>query len=142
KRWVLIRDARWGVATADAEPAAAGLLTRATDVRHGDDVVGRVTVYASPRVLEESGAARRRWIVAFILVLDATLVLALALLLWQLVLKPVKSIERFAAAVKAGDGTGTPRGRERFHGELKALDDSICAMVDMLGQRFQALRAS
>jgi PAS domain S-box-containing protein len=142
KRWVLIRDAHWGVATADAEPAAAGLLTRATDVRHGEQVVGRVTVYASPRFLEEELAARRRWIVAFILVLDATLVLALALLLWQLVLEPVKSIERFAAAVKAGDGAGAPRGRERFHGELKALDDSICAMVDMLGQRFQALRAS
>jgi hypothetical protein len=142
KRWVLIRDAHWGVATADAEPPAAGLLTQARPrSATASDRSGACQVYASPRFLEEELAARRRSIVA-------SSSCSMRRWCWRsrCCCGTVPQAGEGGGALRrrreGGRRRGAPRGRERFHGELKALDESICAMVDMLGQRFQALRAS
>src|SRR5471032_2173060 len=77
-----------------------------------------------------------------IFVLDVTLVLSLYLLLWQLILKPLTTIERYAANVKAGQNQGTPPPRDWFFGELKTLNASIRDMVSLLDSRYVAMHAS
>ncbi len=73
--------------------------------------------------------------------LDVGLVLSLALLLWLLMLRPIRSLERFAAAVHAGENPAAPRPA-LFFGELGALRDSIRRMLDMLDSRYRAMRDS
>src|SRR5471032_10385 len=77
-----------------------------------------------------------------IFVLDVTLVLSLYLLLWQLILKPLTTIERYAANVKAGQNPGALPPSDWFFGELKTLNGSIREMVRLMDSRFVATHAS
>ena len=86
----------------------------------------------------------RRMIALRIVAFDALIVLSLYFLLRRAVVKPLTDIERFATAVRAGEGAHAPaislsRGAAR---ELASLRDSIEAMVSLLDARYEEIRAS
>ncbi|HZV65704.1 MAG TPA: ATP-binding protein [Telluria sp.] len=138
---VLLRDANGQLVEAAAAPAADGLLVETRTVRVGGQAIGAVSVYATPRFLLEDLRQRRLAIVGMILVLDIALVFSVYLLVWHLMLKPIKAVGDYAAAVKAGGAGGGPH-KALFVGEIGTLSESIRAMVTLLDSRYTALRES
>ena len=138
---VLVRDAKGQLVQAAAPPPADGLLVETRTVRVAGQAIGTVSVYATPRFLLEDLRQRRLAIVGMILVLDIALVLSVYLLAWHLMLKPIKAVGDYAAAVKAG-GAGASPHQALFVGEIGTLNESIRAMVALLDSRYLAMRES
>jgi two-component system, sensor histidine kinase and response regulator len=138
----LVRDAEWQVVEGARAPAAPELLSERRAIEHGDEKLGEVQVFATPRYLEQDLSARRTFMTLAVIGLDAALVLSLYAVLWQLMLKPLRLIERFAAAVTEGGADSLQARRGRFFGELATLDQSLLDMLQMLDRRFQAMRDS
>ena len=138
----LARDAEWQVIEGTRAPSATDLLLERRAIEHNGERLGEVLVYASPRFVEQDLSARRTSIVLCVLALDAALVAGLYLLMWQLMLKPLKLIERFAAGVNEDGRGATDLRHGRFLGELATLRQSLQDMLAMLDRRYQSLRAS
>ncbi len=140
--FILTRNDAGQLVKAATLPDLPELLMEKRNIVAGGQNIGTISVYASPAVLMEQLRQRLFTIAGMILVLDLTLVSSLYLLLWQLILKPLTTIERYAANVKAGLNPGTPPPRDWFFGELKTLNASIRDMVRLLDSRYIAMHAS
>ena len=143
----LARDAQGQVTVSAAPlapgPAGAGLVSERRSIQRNGQPLGEITVVASSRFLEQELDSRRLSFAAMVAGLDGALVLSLYLLLWRLLLRPLKSLERLAADVTQGGSTrGDAAARGRFLGELSALRQSLLDMLAMLDRRYQALRES
>jgi len=146
RTYKLGRDADWTPSWLSAEPADPGLLSQQRAIAHGGDEIGRVRVLASPRFLEEELQERRLSITLTIAGLGLAMVASLYLLLWQLLVKPLRAVERFASSVQGNGAEGqasvaAPQGA-RFVGELRTLALAIRDMTQMLYSRYHALRGS
>ena len=140
--FILVRSDAGQLLAANNLPDRPELLMEKRAIVAGGQNIGTISVYASPAVLMEQLRQRLFTIIGMILVLDVTLVASLYLLLWQLILKPLTSIERYAANVKAGENSGAAPPRNWFFGELKMLNDSIRDMVQLLDSRYIAMHES
>jgi signal transduction histidine kinase/DNA-binding response OmpR family regulator len=123
-------------------PSDPDLLSEQRPIVAGGQNIGTITVYASPALMIEQLRQRLYTIAGMIFVLDVTLVTSLYLLLWQLILKPLTNIERYAASVKAGQNSGAAPPRDWYFGELKTLNASIRDMVRLMESRYVAMHAS
>ncbi len=140
--FILTRDATGHLVEVTREPDNPELLSERRPIVASGRHIGTITVYASPALLLEQLRQRRYFIIGMIFVLDVTLVLSLYLLLSQLVFKPITTIERYAANVKAGQNPGALPPRDWFFGELKTLNSSIRDMVRLMDSRYVAMHAS
>ena len=140
--FILTRDRDGRLAEVAREPDDPQLLAERRAIVTAGRQIGTITVYASPALLLEQLRQRLYTIVGMICVLDVTLVFSLYLLLSQLVFKPLTTIERYAANVKAGHNPGAPAPRDWFFGELKTLNASIRDMVRLMDSRYVAMHAS
>ena len=141
QHYLLVRDAQWRAVEGKAVPAAEDLVVQERTVQHNGETIGQVRLYASPRFVVQDLEGWRNSALLFIVALDIGLVLSLAAMLWWFMLRPIKALEHYAAAVEAG---GSPAAPERvlFFGELESLRDSISQMIEMLNSRYHALRDS
>ncbi|SHN41833.1 Signal transduction histidine kinase [Duganella sacchari] len=140
--FILTRNEQAQLVPAERLPSDPELLSEQRPIVAGGQNIGTITVYASPAVLIEQLRQRLYTIAGLIFVLDVTLVLSLYLLLWQLILKPLTNIERYAASVKAGQNPGASPPRDWYTGELKTLNASIREMVRLMESRYVAMHAS
>ena len=139
----LRRTAAGAFETLAAPPADAGLLVQRRAVTMGGQVIGSVAVYATPQLLHAQLRQRALAIGAMIVALDVILVACIWLLMWCLMLKPLRAIGQYAAGVKAGqsEAFGTPP-KAWFLGELRTLYRAIRDMVALLDSRYRALQRS
>ena len=140
--FILTRNDAAQLVTTSTLPDRPELLMEKRNIVAGGQNIGTISVYASPAVLLEQLRQRLFTIIGMIVLLDLTLVSSLYLLLWQLILKPLTTIERYAANVKAGLNPGMAPPRDWFFGELKTLNASIRDMVSLLDSRYVAMHAS
>lgn len=140
--FILLRSAAGQLVASSQLPQRADLLSAQRPIIVSGQQIGTITVYATPAELVEQLRKRLYTIIGMIFVMVLTLVLALYGLLWHLVLKPLTSIERYAANVKAGQNPGAAPPRDLFLGELKTLNSSIRAMVRVMDSRYVAMHAS
>jgi signal transduction histidine kinase/CheY-like chemotaxis protein/HAMP domain-containing protein len=140
--FILSRNAEAQLVPAERLPSDPELLSEQRPIVAGGQNIGTITVYASPAVLIEQLRQRLYTIAGLIFVLDVTLVLSLYLLLWQLILKPLTNIERYAASVKAGQNSGAAPPRDWYTGELRTLNASIRDMVRLMESRYVAMHVS
>ncbi|PHV14056.1 hybrid sensor histidine kinase/response regulator [Janthinobacterium sp. BJB303] len=126
-----------------ALPDDPGLLVARRSVTMGGQVIGAVTVYATPALLHAQLRQRALAIGAMIVALDVILVASIWLLMWCLMIKPLRAIGQYAAGVRAGqsEAFGTPP-KAWFLGELRTLYRSIRDMVALLDSRYRALQRS
>ncbi len=141
-QFVFLRNARGDIERASTPPDLPALRTAVRTITVGGRAVGSVKMYVTPEYVLQTLQQRRMELTVAIVALDITLVSGLSLLLWYLVLKPLKEVGRYAAAVKAGgNGAAAPPART-FFGELETLNESILEMVDLLDRRYRAMQAS
>src|SRR5450830_1593227 len=140
---ILRRNADGGFDSVAAPPDDPGLLVERRMVALGGQVIGGVAVYASPALLHAQLRQRALAIAAMIVALDVILVASIWLLMWRLLLKPLRAIGQYAAGVKAGQGEAadTPP-KAWFLGELRTLYRSIRDMVSLLDSRYRGLQRS
>ena len=140
--FILTRNEQAQLVPAERLPSDPELLSEQRPIVAGGQNIGTITVYASPAQLIVQLRQRLYTIAGLIFVLDVTLVLSLYLLLWQLILKPLTKIERYAASVKAGQNPGASPPRDWYSGELKTLNASIREMVRLMESRYVAMHDS
>ena len=140
---VLRRTADGAIDSLAALSVEPDWLVQRRSVTAGGQVLGSVAVYATPALLHAELRQRALGIGAMIVALDVILVACIWLLLWCLMLKPLKAIGQYAAGIKAGQGEafGTPP-KAWFLGELRTLYRSIRDMVALLDSRYRALQRS
>ncbi len=128
QRVLLARDDAQRVLPRDQLPDDPSLLQVERLVRHGQQVIGRVRLRATPAGVARRLAEERGSLLRLVGLLDAGVVLGVGVLLWALVLRPVAALDRYAARVRAGEQDAQPEP-VRYPGELGALRDSIGHMV-------------
>ena len=140
---VLRRTADGAIGSFSALSAEPDWLVQRRPVTMGGQVIGSVAVYATPALLHAQLRQRALGIGAMIVALDVILVASIWLLMWCLMLKPLKAIGQYAAGIQAGQGEafGTPP-KAWFLGELRTLYRSIREMVALLDSRYRALQRS
>ncbi|WP_035819984.1 sensor histidine kinase [Janthinobacterium sp. RA13] len=140
---VLRRTAAGAIESFSSLVAEPGWLVQRRPVTMGGQVIGSVAVYATPALLHAQLRQRALGIGAMIVALDVILVASIWLLMWCLMLKPLKAIGQYAAGVEAGQGEafGT-QPKAWFLGELRTLYRSIRDMVALLDSRYRALQRS
>lgn len=140
---VLRRTADGAIDSLAALSVEPDWLVQRRPVTMGGQVIGSVAVYATPALLHAQLRQRALGIGAMIVALDVILVACIWLLLWCLMLKPLKAIGQYAAGIKAGQGEAfaTPP-KAWFLGELRTLYRSIRDMVALLDSRYRALQRS
>ena len=140
---ILRRGAGGSIESLAAEPEDASLLAERRMVTLGGQIIGAVAVFAEPSVLHAQLRQRALAIGAIIIALDVILVASIWLLMWWLMLRPLKAIGQYAAAVRAGQpvAAGMPP-KTWFLGELRTLYRSIRDMVALLDSRYRALQRS
>jgi PAS domain S-box-containing protein len=136
------RDANGKIVTTGAGPVPADLRLDRRDITSGGEIVGEVRLSSTARVLQARLDRAAVAIVAVIALLDAVLVVAVYLLLWCTVLRPLKDLERHALAVSSEHEVAAMLPPRRYCGELSSLRTSLEKMIDMLRARYAAARAS
>lgn len=142
RSYVIKRDAAGELTTSDTAPSELGLIKASRPIKVADQVIGTVTVYGNPAFLLEDLRQRRLVLGSIILVLDIALVASVYVLLWFIMLKPLKAVGQYAATVKAGHSVGATPHRAWFFGELSTLNESIREMISLLDSRYRAMRVS
>ncbi len=136
-----VRDAQWlPVPAASDPPQEAGLWAEERAITAMGEPIGQVKVFLTTRFLDLEIRQRMVRAIGLALLFDLVLVTSLYFLLWKAVLKPLWTLERYAAAVKAGGSGEEGSQGGGFHGELESLRVSIGEMVALLQSRLQALR--
>ena len=134
------RDAKWRVLEAKPDESSSGLLSQERDIVAMGEPIGRLKMLVTTRFMDQELQNRLAFTLLLSIVFDLLLIVSVYLLLWQLILRPLRSIERFALAVKAGGPEPEGAGVGGFRGELESLRHSIGDMVALLQSRLGALR--
>jgi len=142
KAFILARNEQGQLHETTRLPDNPDLLSERRDIVAAGQLIGAITVYASPDAMIEQLRQRLYTIAGMIFVLDVTLVFCLYLLLSHMIFKPITTIERYAANVKAGQNPGALPPRDWFFGELRTLNASIREMVQLMDSRYKAMHDS
>ena len=100
--YVRARGPAWQVVAKDPDASGAGLLTEERQITAMGEPIGSVKLIVTTKFLEQEMRQRLTSAIVLSLLIDLLLIVSLYLLLWRVVLKPLRSIERYALAVKAG----------------------------------------
>ncbi|MBU1108173.1 MAG: hypothetical protein KKB51_15985, partial [Candidatus Riflebacteria bacterium] len=113
-------------------------VDRANIILSGKNI-GTVSVFVTPRLVEEYLRNFLLFIVVSIIALNICLVFVIFQLLSRTVIKPLKAIESYALKVGAGDHEEALIQGDRFFGELENLRCSILLMTQSLSEAQQEL---
>ncbi len=105
----------------------------------GDQRLGTVQLEVSTRLLEERLWSYRLAMITLTVAVDALIVTALYALLWRLVIRPLRQLER---VVNRDTGPATAAGAlhvQHFRGELESLRRSLEEMTSLLQRRHAEL---
>lgn len=125
---------RPAAATAPRDPRDEHVERRAIVV--AGETIGDVRVFATDRFLRTRLRQAAFAIVAVIGLFDAVLVIGLYLLLWRLVLRPLRELEHYALNLPARQAAPDALPKGRYVGELAGLRAAIERMIALLETRY------
>jgi signal transduction histidine kinase len=135
-----VRDAKGRFVHSDGRFAKAGLITAVRPITFGEETIGAVHVFSSPRYIDRQVRGSVIVTVLATLAMDIIVIASVYWILWRAVLRPIVEIERFAGAVSAGSMGTTPPLHPAGTAELESLRASIETMVRLLDQRYAELQ--
>jgi PAS domain S-box-containing protein len=139
KTYGRVRDADWNLIPWNGKGEPAGMMVREAPVTFGDHEIGKVRMLVTLKGLRDDLLALRLRLIAMIVIVDVVLVLCVYFLLSRVVLRPIRSVERYAVAVSGGGhyyGESVPLPAA----ELESLRHSIETMVRLLDSRYVELQ--
>src|SRR5204862_7554596 len=105
--------------------------------------LGTVRLFATNRFVEQRLQRDFNADATCLALLDLILIVGLYVVLWLTVIRPLRSVQRFATEVSTGKRPQeSTSGDVRAVGELGELKESLERMVQLLQERFADLRAS
>ena len=141
--------------TPDATPAALAqepqdptLRTRSAAIVHfgstadANDDLGVVSLFATSELMHARQARYMRTLITNIVVTELVLVAALFLILWRLVIRPVRFLEQQASAIGRGERDLRAAARIRFLGEPEKLRVSLLRTIELLEAGKEKVTAS
>jgi signal transduction histidine kinase len=135
-----VRNAEWGIEKVEGVGQMPADVTSQGVITFHGEMIGSIKVFAAPMFIEQDLRNTLISGIAAILLLDLLLILIISLLLWRIVLKPLKEVERYAVSVSSGIRGAETVGLGPFRGELEILKSSIEAMVETLRISMDQLR--
>ena len=133
----LVRNNDWKLVEWDGQKEPPDLLVEQRDILFNGTRCGSVRLLVSPGFTLGDLSAARYHILIAIVAIELLLVVVTYLALWRAVVRPLVKIERYAAAVRAGDAATMTAGG--FPAEIESLRSSIATMVHLLGVRYAEL---
>ncbi|HJV22563.1 MAG TPA: PAS domain S-box protein [Holophagaceae bacterium] len=141
------RGRDWSVEASDRAPAwgrapGPGLLATERPITLDHETLGRLRLVYSTRFLDAELQALLRQRLAWVVALDLLLIACMSLLLWHLVLRPLRDLQRLAKRVSSGEGGDLQTGRGNHPGELGALQEALLRTFGLLRDRYEAMQLS
>jgi PAS domain S-box-containing protein len=137
------RGPDWKPLAGDHAPIPlAGLLQAERPITHEGETIGQLRLVYTTRFSRAEQAATLRQRLVSVLILDALLTASLSLLLWTLVLRPLKEIQELALRVSSGTFEGITQPPSRYFGELASLQSFLMRTFGLLQERYAALELS
>jgi len=136
----MTRDSRWIPVRTDTVTIVNRLLLQARDIFYSGKMVGKVQVFITPVFLDTYLAKIRFVIILFIFIVAVLLTIALYMMLWRIVLNPVKLLKKYAFEVNNTPEENNSVLPRHFNGELESLRSSIMEMVLLLKSRYRELQ--
>lgn len=134
-----IRDAQWQ--SIDTNHAIEGdFIERQTEILHGDEKIGSVVVYLTPRFIEAQLKQEAFNRLISLISLSMAIILSLVIILNSMVIKPLRQIIRAIEAVTNGDYTGELTLKQTD--EIGSLATGVVKMKQALQERRKAILAS
>ncbi|MDR3668129.1 MAG: response regulator [Ignavibacteriaceae bacterium] len=131
------RNAQWKAIITDGTLSGNDLLSEGREITIGGVKIGSVKIYMSRQFIEQA-LKRTIWNRAIaIILLDIILVLSLYLLLWGIVLNPLRKIKQYTLALNFENGNNQTLQNYHFHGELENVRHSIYTMVSLVESHYK-----
>ena len=131
----MARDSLWRPVRVKRLDETSGFSDQGHAVVYRGKYVGSVKLFVSPVFLEKK-LGEIRWIMVLVIILVAALLtFALYVLLWRIVIRPVRILDRYARAVRLGERESTRAVTDSFFGELDTLRSSVTEMITQLNVR-------
>ncbi|HJV89205.1 MAG TPA: PAS domain S-box protein [Holophagaceae bacterium] len=141
------RGPNWTVETSDRSPAwgqdpGPGLMATERPITLDQETLGHLRLVYSTRFLDAELRALLRQRLAWVAALDLLLIACMSLLLWHLVLHPLRDLQRLAERVSSGEAGDFLPATANHPGELGALQAALLRTFGLLRDRYQALQLS
>jgi PAS domain S-box-containing protein len=136
----ITRDANWRPVTVDKRIPHEGMLSEQRAVSSPEELLGTVYVYSTPKFVEARIHRNLIAMIATIVSLGLILILSLYILLWRMVLKPLRELEQFAILASSESQPPVAFPIKPFRGELEGLRSSMESMVTQLQGRLKQLQ--
>ena len=137
-----VRDAQRRFVPSNGTFPTAGLLHADSPIVFEREQIGTVRVFTTPAFVQQMLRDELIRTVQTILTVDLLLIFVVSLVLWRIVLRPLKEIERYAGGVSAGGHESAAAVVAGPTAELENLRVSIETMVRLLDDRYVELRES
>lgn len=134
------RDANWGIRPVATSALPADLIVEEHPITFAGREMGIVRLYATPRFVEETLRAKAIASIGGLVFVELVLFASLMLLIWRVVLRPLRQVERFALAASEGTAQVVPIPSAGFRGELDTLRQSIQKTIELLKARYALLQ--
>jgi two-component system sensor histidine kinase UhpB len=135
-------------AALDKEPQDPTLRTRSARIVHygsatgANDDLGVVSLYATSKLMHARQARYTSTLITNIVATELVLVAALFVMLWLLVIRPVRFLEQQASAIGRGERDLSTASRMRFLGEPEKLRVSLLRTIELLEASKEKVTAS
>jgi signal transduction histidine kinase len=135
-----VRDRNWQVIDLIYSSNIKDIIAKSVPIFYGEKQLGYANIKMSTKFVEENLKLQYRYSIMLVLSLMFLMSLGVFVILWYLVIKPIKSIERYAVAVSTDGYLAKPVVHDKYSGELYVLNNAISQMVKILNHRYQALQ--
>jgi PAS domain S-box-containing protein len=138
-----VRDREGRFVASNGDVPAAGLFAAERPITFSGERIGTVRLLATPRYITQQLRTSLISMAMTTLAIDLLLILAVYVVLWRAVVRPLTAIEKYAVAVSRG-GTDGPDMLLTGHlpKELASVHSSIETMVRLIGDRYRQLQES
>jgi PAS domain S-box-containing protein len=137
-----VRDRAGHFIQSDSNVSPAGLFVAERAITFSGERIGSVRLYATPRYIEQQLRSSLVSMAITTLAINLLLIVAVYLVLWRAVVRPLTGIEQYAVAVSGGAGDAPVTLAPVFPKELASVQSSIEMMVRLLEERYGQLQES